>query len=81
MGKVLRWLELGVEPRREELLLADSAVKYFGRFKDNLAIRGEVLKYKWKSGIYRWLLVVPEILKGTVLELCHGKCMAGHMGI
>ena len=25
VGKVLRWLELGGEPQREELLLADSA--------------------------------------------------------
>ena len=33
------------------------------------------------SGIDRWLLVVREILKGTVLEYCHSKGMAGHMGI
>ena len=33
------------------------------------------------SGIDRLLLVVPEILKGTVLEFCHSKGMAGHMGI
>ena len=26
-------------------------------------------------------MVVPEILKGTVLEFCHSKGMAGHMGI
>ena len=81
VGKVLRWLELGGEPQREELLLADPAVKYFWRFKENLAIRGGILKYKWMSGIDRWLLVVPEILKGTVLECCHSKGMAGHMGI
>ena len=68
MGKVLRWLELGGEPQREELLLVHPVVKYFKRFKENLAIRGGVLKYKWLSGIDRWLLVVPEILKGTVLE-------------
>ena len=55
--------------------------KYFWRFKENLAIRGGILKYKWMSGIDRWLLVVPEILKGTVLECCHSKGMAGHMGI
>ena len=72
VGKVLRWLEL---------LLADPAVKYFWRFKENLAIRGGVLKYKWMSGIDKWLLVVPEILKGTVIEFCHSKGMAGHMGI
>ena len=42
-----------------------------------MAIRGGVLKYKWMSGIDRWLLVVPEILKGTVLEFCHNKGMAG----
>ena len=65
VGKVLRWLELGGEPQREELLLADPAVKYFWRFKENLAIRGGVLKYKWMSGIDRWLLVVPEIFKKT----------------
>ena len=81
VGKVLRWLESGGEPQREELLMADPAVKYFWRFKENLAIRGGVLKYKWMSGIDRWLLVVPEILKGTVLEFCHSKGMAGHMGI
>ena len=81
VGKVLRWLELGGEPQREELLLADPVVKYFCGFKENLAIRGGVLKYKWMSGIDRWLLVVPEILKGTILEFCHSKCMAGHMGI
>ena len=46
-----------------------------------MAIRGGVLKYKWMSGIDRWLLVVPEILKGTVFEFCHSKDMAGHMGI
>ena len=33
------------------------------------------------SGIDKRLLVVPEILKGTVLEVCHSKGMAGHMGI
>ena len=53
VGKVLRWLELGGEPQREELLLADPAVKYFWRFKENLAIRGGVLKYKWMSRIDR----------------------------
>ena len=46
VGKVLRWLELDGEPQREELLLADPAVKYFWRFNENLAIRGGVLKYK-----------------------------------
>ena len=80
VGKVLRWLELGGESQRE-LLLADPAVKYFWRFKENLAIIGRVLKYKWMSRIDRWLLVVLEILKGTVLEFCHSKGMAGHMGI
>ena len=66
VGKVLRWLELAGEPQREELLLVDPAVKYFWRFKENLDIRGGVHKYKWTSGIHRWLLVVPEILNGTV---------------
>ena len=33
------------------------------------------------SGIDRWLLVLPDIIKGTVLEFCHSKGMAGHMGI
>ena len=33
------------------------------------------------SRIDRSLLVVPEILKGTVLEFCHSKGMAGHMRI
>ena len=42
MGKVLRWLELGGEPQREELLLAHPSVKYFLRFKENLAIRGDL---------------------------------------
>ena len=81
VGKVLRWLELGVEPQQEELLLADPVVKYFLRFTENLAIRGRVLKYKWMSGIDIWLLVETEILKGTVLEFCHSKGMAGHIGI
>ena len=82
VGKVLRWLELGREPQRE-LLLADPAVKYFWRFNGNFSIRGGILKYKWMSGIYIyiWLLVVPEILKGTVLEFCHSKGMVGYMGI
>ena len=31
VGKVLRWLELGGEPQREELLLADPAIKYSRR--------------------------------------------------
>ena len=44
VGKILRWLQIGGEPRREELLLADPVVKYFWRFKENLSIRGGVLK-------------------------------------
>ena len=71
MGKVLRWIELVGEPQSEELLLVDPAVKYILRFKENLAIRGGVLNYRWMSRIDRWLLVVLEILKGTVLEFCH----------
>ena len=54
----------------------DPAVKYFWRFKENLVIRGGVLKCTWMSGIDRWLLVVPEISK-----FCHCKGMAGHIGI
>ena len=46
VGKLLRCLELGGEPQREELLLADPVVKYFCRFKYNLAIRDGVFKYK-----------------------------------
>ena len=43
VGKVLRWLELGGEPQREELVLADPAVKSFWRFKENLVNRGRYL--------------------------------------
>ena len=81
VGKVLRWLELGREPRREELLLTDPVVIYFWWFKETLTIRGGARKYKRMYGIDKWLLVVPDILKGTILEFCHSKCMAGHMGI
>ena len=70
VGKVLRWLELGGEPHREELLLADPVVKYFWRFKENLVIRGGILKYKWMSGIYRWLWVLTtDNLKGDSLRV------------
>ena len=80
VGKVLRWLELEEEPQREELLLTDPAVTYFWRIIWLLdGERGR--KYKWMSEIDRWLLVVLEILKGTVLEFCHSKGMAGHMEI
>ena len=48
---------------------------------ESIGLKGGVLKYKWMSGIDRWLLVVPEILNGTVLEFCHSKGVAGHMGI
>ena len=71
MGKLLILLELGGESQRKKLFLADPSVKYNWRFKDNLGIRGGLLKYNWMSGIDKWLLVVPEILKGTVLEFCH----------
>ena len=70
VGKVLRWLELGGEPQWEELLLADPAVKYFWRSKENLVIRGGILKYKWMSGIYRWLWVLTtDNLKGDSLRV------------
>ena len=49
VGKVLRWLELGGEPQREELLLADPAVKYFWRFKENLAIRAQIAFLRWPN--------------------------------
>ena len=63
VGKVLRWLELGGEPQREELLLADPAVNiFFNSRRIWLLEGGGVIKYKWMSGRDRWLLVVPEIL-------------------
>ena len=64
-----------------QLLLPYPVVKYFWRFKENLAIRGGVLKYKWTSGIDRSLWVVPKILKGADLEFGHSTGMAGHMGM
>ena len=51
VGNVLRWLEIGGELQRVELLLADPAVKYFWRFKENLAIRGGVLNSLRTSGV------------------------------
>ena len=72
LGVIIQWLR-GGESTQGDLQLQSWAVKRLWRHKDQLSIRGNVLRYVWVNddGTESHKLLVPTSLRQELLQLCH----------
>lgn len=89
LTEVRKWIEKGEKPRDlQKLRLPPELIRYWKQF-NLLAIRGDVLVRKWirhnkkhnDIEIERFLVLVPESLRETVLRIHHDTLLTTHPGI
>ena len=87
-AQIIRWLEDDHKPNQAELHLARPAIKYFWLLRRQLVVLSGVVDYQrveqqtsYAGNQGRGVLVAPEPLQRIILEHCHDKPGAGHMGI
>ena len=87
-AQMIRWLEDYHKPSQADLALASPAIKYFWLIPRQLVVLSGVVYYQrveQQTGCYGnrggGVLVPPESLERIILEHCHDKPGAGHMGM
>ena len=87
-AQIIRWLEDDHKPSQAELALASPAIKYFWLLRRKLIVLSGVVYYQrveQQTGCAGnrggGVLVAPEPLQRIILEHCHDKPGAGHMGM
>ena len=87
-AQIIRWLEDDHKPSQAELALASPAIKYFWLLRRQLIVLSGVVYYQrveQQTGCAGnrggGVLVAPEPLQRIILEHCHDKPGAGHMGM
>ena len=85
---IIRWLEDDHKPSQAELAIASPAIKYFWLLRRQLIVLSGVVYYQrveQQTGCAGnrggGVLVAPEPLQRIILEHCHDKPVAGHMGM
>ena len=84
-AQIIKWLDDDHKPSQAELVLASPAIKYFWLLRRQLIVLSGVVYYQrveQQTGCAgnrgRGVLVTPESI---ILEHCHDKPGAGHMGM
>ena len=87
-AQIIRWLDDDHKPSQAELALASPAIKYFWLLRRQLIVLSGVVYYQrveQQTGCAGnrggGVLVAPEPLQRIILEHCHDKPGAGHMGM
>ena len=87
-AQIIRWLEDDHKQSQAELALASPAIKYFWLLRRQLIVLSGVVYYQrveQQTGCAGnrggRVLVAPEPLQRIILEHCHDKPGAGHMGM
>ena len=87
-AQIIRWLEDDYKPSQAELALASPAIKYFWLLRRQLIVLSGVVYYQrveqqtgGTGNRGGGVLVAPEPLQRIILEHCHDKPGAGHMGM
>ena len=87
-AQIIRWLEDDHKPSQEDLALSIPAIKYFWLLRRQLVVLSGVVYYQrveQQTCCYGTqgggVLVAPEPLQKIILEYCHDKPRAGHMGM
>lgn len=81
---VLQWVESGRQSWWDEVVGCSPATKGLLVQFAGLRIQQVVLQRAWKelaTGKDRWQVVVPRVLRESVLKACHGTTGAGHFGV
>ena len=88
MAQIIRWLEDDHKPSQACLALGSPAIKYFWLLRRQLVVLSGVVYYQrveQHTGCYGnrggGVLVAPEPLQKNIMEHCHYKPGAGHMGM
>ena len=87
-AQIIRWLEDDHKPSQTELALASPPIKYFWLLRRQLIVLSGMVYYQRveqqtgsagnRGGV---VMVTPEPLQRIILEYCHDKPGAGHMGM
>ena len=81
INQLMLWKKEEYEPSREELKSSSPAVRYFWQCRSQLLFRRGILYYKWDDPVCpKLLLVTPNSMQQEILENCHNKKLAGHLG-
>ena len=83
LAPVIRWLEAGERPGREELAPESPATKHLVEQWAALRLQEGVLQRRWESASGQesmWLLLVPLALRRELLEEAHAGATGGHLG-
>ena len=83
LAPVIRWLEAGERPGREEIAPESSATKHLVEQWAMLRLQEGVVQRRWESVSGQeslWLLLVPRALRSELLEEAHAGVTGGHLG-
>ena len=83
LGKLHEWLDKGKIPTRDEVNGLSPAVRKHWLNWDNIVKKGHVIYQRFILGDKRenFQLLVPKVLRKTVLKMCHDDVFAGHPGV
>jgi len=83
LAPVLEWVRVGQRPSREEVSHLSPGTKGLWAGFQALRLTEGVLQRGWvapATGEVTWQMVVPRVLRPTVLEQLHGGLGSGHFG-
>ena len=77
---ILSWLEEGTIPSQQELALTSAECKFYWAHKHCFSILEGILYIEkvTETGAKN-LLMVPRVMRESIMESCHGHIMAGHL--
>jgi hypothetical protein len=83
IAPIINWLESGVLPSENELMLKGYATKALWRDRDLLLMNQCVLYHKWYNidNSFNLQFVVPLAMREEVLQLHHDHHIGGHLGM
>ena len=77
---ILSWLEDGTIPSQQELALTSAECKFYWAHKHCFSILEGILYIEKVTEIgAKNLLMVPRVMRESIMESCHGHIMAGHL--
>lgn len=83
LAPVIRWLEAGERPGKEEIAPESPATKHLVEQWTMLRLQEGVVQRRWESASGRenlWLLLVPLALRAELLGEAHAGVTSGHLG-
>lgn len=80
--KIFKWIEQDFPKHREEMFAESPGLRHFWLMRENLLLSNNCLFYRWEfPEETRKLFIVPDAMKGEVMEIAHCSPLSGHPGI